>query len=189
VGNLDPAGARTRFVVTGGPGAGKTTLIEALCARGYEHAPDSARAIIQRRKAAGLSARPAPEEFGREMLRLDIDAYRAVRIGEDPIFFDRSVLDALAFLDQHAAVREADVREHVEAFRYHETVFVLPPWKEIYTKDAERDQDFHHSLGVYERLCRWYQRWSYTTCEVPRVSVEERMDFVLGCIERAPETG
>ena len=43
------AGRRTmnrRFVVTGGPGGGKSTLLEALAERGYRVAPEAARRLI-----------------------------------------------------------------------------------------------------------------------------------------------
>ncbi|TIV93045.1 MAG: ATPase, partial [Mesorhizobium sp.] len=35
------------FVVTGGPGSGKTSLIEALALKGIQHMPEAGRAIIQ----------------------------------------------------------------------------------------------------------------------------------------------
>ena len=181
----NPSDDESRFVVTGGPGAGKTTLLETLARRGYEHVPDSARAIIKERKAAGLSPRPAPDEFGWETLRLDVDAYRAPRPAHEPVFFDRSVVDALAFLSDNADISEAALRQHLEAFRYNETVFVLPPWEEIYRQDAERDQDFPHASRVHDRLCDWYGRCGYETVEVPRAPVEERVEFVLANVRVA----
>jgi len=57
-----------RVIVTGGPGAGKTTLISHLAAAGYATVHDSVRAIIAERLAHGLSRRPEPQEFARETL-------------------------------------------------------------------------------------------------------------------------
>jgi predicted ATPase len=51
-------------VVTGGPGSGKTTLIEALARRGYAHTVEAGRAIIQDQTAI-----------------------------DGPVFFDRGVAD------------------------------------------------------------------------------------------------
>jgi predicted ATPase len=39
--------ANLRFIITGGPGAGKTTTLEALAERGYYYVPEVARAIIR----------------------------------------------------------------------------------------------------------------------------------------------
>ena len=41
------------FVLTGGPGAGKTTLIEALRDAGFATAPEAGRAIIRDQLAIG----------------------------------------------------------------------------------------------------------------------------------------
>jgi predicted ATPase len=59
------------FVMTGGPGAGKTTVLQALAARGYPHAEESARLIIRERLARGLRPRPPLAQFGYEMLHPD----------------------------------------------------------------------------------------------------------------------
>jgi predicted ATPase len=64
-----------KIVFTGGPGAGKSTVLAALEEHGYAVAADHARAIIQERSAGGLSPRPEPVVFAKEILRLDIEAY------------------------------------------------------------------------------------------------------------------
>ena len=44
------------FVVTGGPGAGKTTLIERLAAQGFATVEEAGRRIIREQKASGGNA-------------------------------------------------------------------------------------------------------------------------------------
>lgn len=46
------------FVLTGGPGSGKTTLIEALKAGGFATAPEAGRGIIRDQVAVGGPALP-----------------------------------------------------------------------------------------------------------------------------------
>lgn len=46
------------FVLTGGPGSGKTTLIEALRAQGFATAPEAGRGIIRDQMAIGGPALP-----------------------------------------------------------------------------------------------------------------------------------
>jgi predicted ATPase len=45
-------------IITGGPGAGKTTLIDALAAEGIRHMPEAGRAIIRDQVAIGGTALP-----------------------------------------------------------------------------------------------------------------------------------
>src|SRR3546814_16471825 len=42
-------------VITGGPGSGKSTLIEALAVEGFDHMPKAGRAIIRDQVAIGRS--------------------------------------------------------------------------------------------------------------------------------------
>ncbi|HVN83045.1 MAG TPA: AAA family ATPase [Terriglobia bacterium] len=64
-----------RFIFTGGPGAGKTTILNALAERKNVYASESARAIISGRLANGLSPRPPSVQFGNEILKMDIARY------------------------------------------------------------------------------------------------------------------
>jgi len=92
-----------RFVITGGPGAAKTTILYALAERGYICAAESARAIAKECLASGLSARLPWAQFGNEMLQRDIARYRETPVTDHPVFFDRGIVDALGILDQEHA--------------------------------------------------------------------------------------
>jgi predicted ATPase len=173
-----------RIVVTGGPGVGKTTLLAALAAQGYAFLPDSARAVIQERKRRGLPPRPAPAEFATAILRLDIQQYRSTAADADPVFFDRGIPDALCMLDQLGQLSDSDRRGYLAAYPYCRTVFVLPPWEQIYAADNERDQSFADSVRVYDVLCAWYLRCGFELVEVPRAPVELRCAAVIRRIEQ-----
>jgi hypothetical protein len=58
-------------------------------------------------------------------------------------------------------------------------VFILPPWKAIYTNDAERDQSFVDAVGVHARIEQWYGSCGYILHEVPRLAVPQRADHIL----------
>ena len=64
-------------------------------------------------------------------------------------------------------------------YQYFPKVSVLPPWKAIYVKDAERNHTFEHAESVNRIVQEWYCRCRYQVLEVPRVSVDERCTFVL----------
>jgi predicted ATPase len=169
----------SRIVMTGGPGAGKTTLLLALQARGYTIVGDSARAIIEDRLRRGLSPRPDAHEFVQEALRIDIDNYVRHAATSGTVFFDRGVLDALCGLDRLAPLSESELNTWLSSYRYFPTVFLLPPWKAIYTNDAERDHTFEHAESVYVTAQEWYRRCGYQVLEVPKTSVAERCTYVL----------
>lgn len=178
-----------RLVVTGGPGAGKTALLEALGALGHAVVPEVARQVIAERKAAGLSHRPAPMDFAKVILDRDVLQYESVGPERGLVFFDRSLLDSLSMLWQLGAVSESEVVACLARYPYHPTAFILPPWREIYRTDDERDQTFDEAVTVYRALRDWYTRCGYNLLEVPTGTVANRRDFVLEHLkERANET-
>jgi predicted ATPase len=125
------------------------------------------------------------EQFGSDILHMDIARYRETRVTERPVFFDRGIVDALHMLDQQNAISPGQVEEYVQWFPYNEVVFLMPPWEEIYSTDSERDQTFSESVQVFEGLRKWYARWHYQTIEVPRTAIEQRADFILQTVEYA----
>jgi predicted ATPase len=59
------------YVITGGPGAGKTSVLEYLAAKGYSYVPETARQIIKERLSKGLTPRPDPKTFAEEIFNKD----------------------------------------------------------------------------------------------------------------------
>ncbi|MBE8718244.1 AAA family ATPase [Cellvibrio polysaccharolyticus] len=172
-----------RFVLSGGPGGGKTTILNALVKHGYDVVSESAREVIRERLNAGLSARPDPVPFARDILRRDIEKYRNTDNSVHPTFFDRGILDAMYMLDAENALVDDEAFQYVHSFPYNATVFLLPPWREIYQTDSERDQTFEQAIDVFEGLKRWYLQWGYKTLEVPPGNLEYRLSFILSAVD------
>jgi predicted ATPase len=65
------------FVVTGGPGSGKTTLIDALAQAGCARSIEAGRGVIQDQVAIGGPALPwrDPRAFAELMLRWEMRSY------------------------------------------------------------------------------------------------------------------
>ena len=78
-----------------------------------------------------------------------------------------------------APLTESDLNMWLSTYQYGSRVFVLPPWRAIYTNDDERDHTFEHAESVHSVTQEWYRRCGYQLIEVPRVPVEERCNYVL----------
>ena len=110
---------------------------------------------------------------------IDLAAADKNRIADEAnwVFFDRGLVDAAVALE-HATGRPA--RQTLAAFeRYHYKVFLTPPWPEIYVNDDERQHSLDEAVTEYDRLVIAYRELDYQTIIVPKVSVEDRADFVL----------
>ena len=130
------------FVVTGGPGSGKTTLIEALARAGFTVAPEAGRGVIREQQAHGGRALPSvdPLAFAAAMLARDLASYDAHRDAAGPVFFDRGIPDIVGYLRLEGVAVPADMLRAARAKRYRRPVFVCPPWPDIYVTDGERKQ-------------------------------------------------
>ena len=168
-----------RVVLTGGSGAGKTALLNELRSLGYATMGDSARLIIANRLRQNQTARSGPLEFAREVLRQDVENYPCCMLQTGLVFYDRGVVDALCMLDQVAPLEQRELEAWLVKYAYHPQVFTFPPWEDIYTNDAERDQSFSESEQAHARVTSWYRKNGYELIEVPRVSVRQRSEHVL----------
>lgn len=168
-------------VVTGGPGAGKTTLVEALRNRGYACVPEAARAVIRDQVAIGGSALHERdiELFAEIMLSWDMRNHREAAELPGPVFFDRALPDRVGYQIMRGLPVPPHVTAAVERFRYHPVAFVAPPWPEIYAHDEERRHDFDHALRAYEATIAGYTRAGYQPVDLPKVDVASRIAFVL----------
>jgi predicted ATPase len=158
---------------------GKTTLLAQLASMGYATVEESARAIIAERLASGLSRRPGPSEFAHQILSRDIEKYVAQPRMSKWIFFDRGLIDALGMLQEASPMPGEELQAILTKYPFHRSVFVLPPWEAIYTKDAERDQTYAEAVAVHEKCLRWYRVCGYDLREVPRLPVTQRASHVL----------
>ncbi len=174
------------FVVTGGPGSGKTSLIEALASRGLHAMLEAGRAIIQDQVAIGGSALPWADRaaFAELMLSWELRSHREARERGGIVLFDRGLPDIVGYL----SLCDLPVPPHIHAaasrFRYHPQVFIAPPWPEIFGQDAERKQSFDEARETYEAMVEAYTAQGYALIHLPRGSVEDRADFVFSNIRQ-----
>jgi predicted ATPase len=168
------------YVLTGGPGSGKTAVIEALHQAGYTRTVETGRGIIQDQVAIGGRALPwqDPAFFAELMLSWEMRSYHMAEQSTGPVFFDRGVVDIVGYLRLMGRPVPRHMEQAAARFRYNRCVFIAPPWKEIFAQDRERKQDFDEALRTYEAMVAAYNECGYELTELPRVSVEERMRFV-----------
>jgi len=168
------------YVFTGGPGSGKTTVLNALARLGYCVVPEGGRAIIKEQVAQQGEALPWKNKqlFFELMLTQSLQEYKQ-QPTEGVVFFDRGVLDSIGY----AQLEQLSIKPEHEALARDiqdaKTVFLFPPWQAIYTQDTERKQTFEIAIQTYDVMKKIYVEWQYQVVEVPCVSVDERVKFIL----------
>lgn len=173
------------FVITGGPGAGKTTLIDALSKSGCQIVEEAGRRIIRDQKARGGNATHDGDRLAYRDLMFE-DAVRTfAHLSNEtgPVFFDRGLPDLIGYSRLIGAPVPAELRDAAAHYRYNRTVFIAPPWEEIYAQDSDRKQDFAEAIATYEAMRAAYEGPRYSVICLPKTSVGARVDFVLGRVQ------
>ncbi|HVI47238.1 MAG TPA: AAA family ATPase [Chitinophaga sp.] len=172
------------YVLTGGPGGGKTTVISALQDMGYATVAESGRNIIQEQVSVGGNALPWGDTmlFRDKMLEAAVRDYSSWGHQPGPVFLDRGIPDVIAYTKLTGMLLSADMQALGTRFRYHPHVFVFPPWEDIFRGDAERKQSFTTAVRTYEVIREVYAGYGYELITVPCVRVAERVAFILSCL-------
>ena len=172
-------GNSRKYIITGGPGSGKSTLVEGLEKSGYSCSAEISRQMIIAEVAKGSDCLPWLDIlcFSEKVMRRMVEAWEMKQ--EELTFFDRGIPDVIAYLNiDHIPVPPSFLTE-LELHPYQNQVFILPPWEEIYVNDSERWQSFAEASLIYEAIKSTYTAFGFELIEVPRVSTAERIAFIL----------
>ncbi|MGC5291014.1 AAA family ATPase [Micromonospora sp. DT231] len=170
-----------RYVLTGAPGAGKTTMIQALHRRGHVTVREAATDLIAERQAQGYAEPWHDSDF--------VDAVAVLQhhrqVGADaprPVqFYDRSPLCTLA-LARHlsrpvgpALTAEVDriTREHT----YQRLVFLISPLGFI-RRTAARQISYADALTFARLHQEVYEEHGYHLVDVPAGPVRNRLAVI-----------
>jgi predicted ATPase len=172
------------FVLTGGPGSGKTSVVNALARRGLHCIPEAGREIIQEQTLIGGRAVPwiDPRNFRELMLSRDLQAYRSNMERSEVVIFDRGIVDALGYSRLTGLEDDEHLYQAIKRYRYNRRVFIAPPWEEIYLNDSERKQTFREAIATYDAMTLTYKSAGYSLIELPLVSVERRARLILDIV-------
>ena len=174
------------IVIIGGPGTGKTTIIDGLVAKGYCCYPEISREVTLEAKKQGIEQLflEKPLLFSELLLEGRKKQFQnATKEPHEIVFIDRGIPDVLAYMhyigDSYPATFDAACREHT-----YSKIFILPPWEEIYISDAERYENFEQAKLIYNHLTETYQNYGYKLIEVPKDTMNNRILFILDEISR-----
>ena len=179
-----------RFVVISGcSSGGKSALLTELARRGYPVVSEPGRRIVKQQLACDGSALPWADgvAFARCAIEMALADRGAAAQTNGWVFFDRGLVDAAAAL-QHLTGEPA-LAILGARHRYHQRVFIAPPWPEIYVTDAERRHSFDAASAEYERLTAVYPALGYQIVLLPKTGIAERADFVISTLSSTTTAG
>lgn len=182
---------RKKIVITGGPGTGKTSIINELKNQNYHCFEEIIRSFTLEAKnendASKHTSNPItfvnnPLDFNTRLLNGRIDQFKqATHIEQPLIFFDRGIPDVLAYMSFFNQSYTEDFLNVCYQYKYNH-IFLLPPWETIYEVDNERFESFEEAAKIHHFLENVYSKLGYSITEVPFGSVHERTNFIINRI-------
>ena len=170
-----------KIVITGGPGTGKSSIINELKRRGFICFDEISRQVTLDARKNGVEQLflTEPLLFSELLLKGRKTQYdEAVNHNSETVFLDRGLPDVLAYMDFF----NTDYPKHfVETCQNHvyDQVFILAPWQAIFESDSERYENFEQAIQIHDHLLNTYQTYNYKLLDVPFESIEKRADFIL----------
>lgn len=175
------------YLFTGGPGAGKTTVLNELKQQGHLVIAEVARDIIKNQHATGGNA----THTGNRIVYCDLmlkkslaDYTKMMPVTERVVFFDRGIPDLYSYSERFCGGVTSEIHEAVTNYRYNQKAFLFPPWPEIYCHDTERKQDLNEAIETYHAVKEGYLKCGYDVIEIPKISITERAEYILKMINQ-----
>jgi len=167
------------FVITGGPGTGKTSVIDELRGRGFRVLVEAAREIsISDERFIGKSVLEADKkDFQDAIFELQKEKLSELK-NDEIVFSDRGLGDTLAYYKINGLEIPGGNLEFAERFRY-DGIFVLD-FLDFYETDELRQESKEEQERVHNEIIREYEKLGYEVVIVPFMSVEKRVEFIEG---------
>lgn len=178
------------IVITGCSGGGKSTLINELGKLGYAVVREAATEIVKEQLDENGHMTPGqnPNAFCKLLIERSIeDFYRAkamTDVLESTIFFDRGYLEGIRYYKRLNTINSNQYDFFIKDLRYFDTVFLAPPWEEIYCQNETRKHSFQKSVDDFDKVASFYSVCGYQTIELPKADVIARVQFVLSSINQ-----
>ena len=173
-----------KIVITGGPGTGKSSIINELIKRNYTCFEEISRQVTLDARKDGVEQLflTHPLRFSEMLLDARTKQFmEASSLENDLVFLDRGLPDVVAYMDyansDYPKIFTDICKKHV-----YDNVFVLAPWQEIFVSDSERYENFDQAVEIHHALLETYERFGYELIDVPFDSIEKRADFIIDAL-------
>ena len=175
-----------RIVISGSPGAGKTSIIMGLKDKGYSVFEEFSRSLINSKtKGKSTLFLSDPIGFSKNLFiarkKQYEDSEKFIHPKHQVIFYDRGLHDIYAYLKATDNGNHF-IKKRIYSFKY-DLVFLVRPWKEIFKKDSERLESFEQAEMYYPFIKKTYEK-HHKVIELPEVSIEKRIFFIESFIKK-----
>ena len=166
------------YVITGGPGSGKTTTVNLLKDRGYITTMEHARHFLDTQRLKGRTieeVRNNQQEFQLGVLNMQIEQENEIA-PDVLVFLDRAIPDALAYYRFLNLVQDERLTKALLTVSY-KKVFILDCLPLV--NDYARNENAESQKIIHMLITKVYESLLFPVVHVPVLPPDERVDFIL----------
>ncbi|MCK4650716.1 ATP-binding protein [Candidatus Babeliales bacterium] len=171
-----------KYVLTGGPRTGKTTLLNFLGKKGYKTIRESASLLI---KQAVERHSDAPWRdvinFQKNIFYMQLELESKIKDGQEA-FLDRGIIDGIAYSKFYKVPPFYQAIDYTKIHKY-SAIFFLD-FVDNYENDSIRIESFKQAKQIHFLLRKTYEDFGYKMIFVPPLNVEQRAIFVCERIKQ-----
>ena len=182
------AEGQLRYIITGGPGAGKTSIINSLKMLGYLVVPEAATEIIEEGLKNNIEYPWRADDYHIRMYELISKRQKEVQNSSKSIaFFDRGHLDGISYILLQKRTLYQYVVDCVQASintqYFNKMVFFIDSLGFVIPGPA-RTEDLKESLQKAHCLEQNYRAMGYEIIHITPGPVEERTQLIIDYITK-----
>lgn len=165
-----------KYVITGGPGIGKTTVIELLAAKGFAIVPEMARMITEEEKLKDSDILPWKNlaKYQEKVAERQLEVEE--KISAEMVFLDRGLIDGVGYCKLGNVPIPKPIFE--KGKNRYDKIFLLEHLP-VYENDVTRFEKREEALRIHHAVIEAYAEFGYETIHVPVLPPEERIGFIL----------
>ncbi len=178
-----------KYVLTGGPGSGKSSILIALELKRYNVIREAAEDYIRHQQALGMSEPWLEEDFQEKIFWLQHQREKNAR-GEE-VFIDRGLFDNYAYEPegtpfykelQNNLLARGRKTELIKELGDYTTIFLIEHPKKIETNGIRRENT-GQALFLEKELEKIYTSCGYNVVRIPFAELNMRVEEVLKYIK------
>jgi len=155
------------YIITGGPGTGKSSLIGMLKKYGLYVVPEAAARIIEEEEE---SKKPKKEriipwnankrpEFQKKVFKMHSDDLNHINHEIEKAFLDRSHIDNLAYCEYYNIPFPEGLEEAINSINYKKVYILEQPSKKFYTKTSTRHESYVEAKKIHNKIYENYKKY------------------------------
>jgi predicted ATPase len=160
------------YIITGGSGTGKSTVLEILKQRGFGVVEETARREFAKNPSLDRRDPQLQVYFAK------IRAAEEARL-QGICFLDRSIIDNLAYLEKYGLQTPAELTALIRQSKYEKEVFFMSMPPEERHGAPQTKNTYEASLKEHEALARIYEEHGYRIINVPFAPYAWQAAFIL----------